>query len=208
MKRIAPVCLLAALPLFACKNDPTAGKSTATTSAPAPATPVPAGATAYAFSQAGSAIELVAAKVTGQHMISVKEFSGTIHLVAGDPIKSSVEVELVLSSLDSRPAKFLKHLMSADLLDVEKFPKATFVSTSVAAGGAGGTHTVTGNLTLHGQTKAISFPATIAVSGDHVSAKAEFGINRQDFGVTYPGQPDDLIKDEVLVRLSLDGQKR
>jgi polyisoprenoid-binding protein YceI len=207
MKRIAPACLLAVVVLSACDSNPTKGKALANTSAPAPAVPVPAGATAFAFSQAGSTIDLTGAKVTGKHDISVKEFSGTIHLVDADPTKSAVQVELVMGTIYSEPPKFLKHLKSPDFLDVERFPSATFESTSIAAGGSGGTHTITGNLTLHGQKKAISFPATIVVSGDHVSAKAEFGINRQDFGITSPGQPDDLIKDEVLVRLNIDGHK-
>ena len=56
-----------------------------------------------------------------------------------------------------------KHLKTADFFDVAKYPEATFVSTAIKPGGEkGASHTVTDNLTLHGATKSITFPATIA----------------------------------------------
>jgi hypothetical protein len=40
-----------------------------------------------------------------------------------------------------------------------------------------------------------------------VDVDAEFVINRKDFGVVYPGMPDDLIKDDVLLKLQLRAKK-
>jgi len=37
--------------------------------------------------------------------------------------------------------------------------------------------------------------------------QASFGINRKDFNIIYPGMPDDLIKDEVLIRLNVNAKK-
>ena len=62
---------------------------------------------------------------------------------------------------------------------------------------------ITGDLTLHGVTKRISFPATVAVSDAQVQASSEFSINRKDFGINYPGMQDDLIRDLVVIKLSL-----
>jgi polyisoprenoid-binding protein YceI len=96
------------------------------------------------------------------------------------------------------------HLKSPDFFDVAQFPTATFTSTAIKAGAEGGaTHTVTGTLDLHGVKKSITFPATIAVGADTVSVKSEFAINRKDFNIVYPGKPDDLIKDEVLLKLDI-----
>ena len=83
-----------------------------------------------------------------------------------------------------------------------QFPTATFRSTEIKKDGEG--HTITGDLTLHGVTKRISFPATVAVTGATLSANAEFSINRQDFGINYPGMRDDLIRDLVVIKLSLN----
>lgn len=47
---------------------------------------------------------------------------------------------------------------------------------------------MTGNLEFHGVTKSIRFPANISLAGDNVNVKSEFGINRKDFGIVYPGK--------------------
>jgi polyisoprenoid-binding protein YceI len=87
---------------------------------------------------------------------------------------------------------------------VERFPQATFRSTAVEAStDPGATHRVTGELTLHGVTKTLRFPATIRASEQAVDVQSEFSFNRKDFGVMYPGKPDDLISDEVLLKLEL-----
>ena len=83
--------------------------------------------------------------------------------------------------------KLQGHLKSPDFFDVARFPKATFVSTAIAAGGSGAPYTVSGNLTIHGVTKPISFPAQISVAGNTVTAAATFNVNRRDFGLNYPG---------------------
>ena len=66
---------------------------------------------------------------------------------------------------------------------------------------------VTGDLTLHGVTKTISFPAVISLDGDTLSTKSEFYINRKDFNIVYPGKPDDLIRDEVVIKFDLKANK-
>ena len=93
-----------------------------------------------------------------------------------------------------------KHLKSPDFFDVEKFPTATFKSTAIEKTDDG--HTITGDLTLHGVTKRVSFPATVTVTDGQVTANSEFSINRNDFGIVYPGMPDDLIRDLVVIKLS------
>ena len=66
-----------------------------------------------------------------------------------------------------------------------------------------GAFTVTGNLDLHGVTKSISFPASISVGEQEITATAEFSINRFDFGIVYPGMTDDLIREEVVISFDL-----
>lgn len=190
--------------LAACNNDPGQGKSKAVVAEPAALSAPAANATRYVFTQDGSKVEFVGAKITGKHDGSFGQLRGEILASGGDATKSSVTVEIDTASLTTDAPKLTGHLKSADFFDVEKFPKARFVSTSIRAGGErGATHTVTGNLELHGVTKAISFPATIRLSAGAVEVDSEFAINRKDFGLTYPGKPDDLIKDEVLLKLTV-----
>jgi polyisoprenoid-binding protein YceI len=197
------------LALLGCDNQPAKDKSKAGVAAPvdtALAAPA-ANAGRYEFSEAESKLEFVGAKVTGKHDGSFGKFSGTI--VGSDPEKSSVTVEIDMASLVADDARLTGHLKSPDFFDVEKFPKARFVSTSVRPGGErGATHTITGNLELHGVTKSITFPATVRMDGDSSTVDTEFAINRKDFGVTYPGKPDDLIKDDVLIKLSIRAKRK
>ena len=196
--------------LAACDDDPAKNKAKAQVSAPAATAQQAdtAAGTKYVFSQDGSKVSFVGAKVTRKHDGSFQTFSGTVNLVGGDPEKSSVSVDIDMASVLADEPKLTGHLKSPDLFDVQKFPKAKFVSTSIKKGGAGGaSHTVTGNLELHGVTKAISFPANVRTTDGGVDVDAEFAINRKDFGIVYPGMPDDLIKDEVLIKLAVRAKK-
>ena len=65
------------------------------------------------------------------------------------------------------------------------------------------THTISGDMTLHGRTQRITFPAIVEATDNGVHARAEFTIDRRDFGIVYPGMPDDLIRDEVVIRFDV-----
>jgi polyisoprenoid-binding protein YceI len=198
------------LAIFGCDNEPAKDKVKAGVAAPVETAGAAAPAQTagrYEFSEVDSKLAFVGAKVTGKHDGSLGKFTGNI--VGSDPEKSSVNVEIDMASLVADDPKLTGHLKSPDFFDVEKFPKARFISTSVRPGGdKGATHTITGNLELHGVTKSITFPATVQMAGDSASVDAEFAINRKDFEVTYPGKPDDLIKDDVLIKLTIRAKKK
>ncbi|MGB5368484.1 MAG: YceI family protein [Polyangiales bacterium] len=163
--------------------------------------PDEATAGSLAISPSNSKIGFVGAKVTASHVGGFTDFSGKLDV--GDPIETStIELTIQTASLFADKEKLTKHLKSPDFFDVGKFPTATFRSTEITKDGAG--HKISGDLMLHGVTKRISFPATISATDSEVRANAEFSINRQDFGIAYPGMPDDLIRDLVVIKLSLN----
>ncbi len=149
-----------------------------------------------------STIGFVGSKVTGSHEGGFESFAGSIWLVDGDPESSSFEVEIDTTSLWADDERLTGHLKSADFFEVETYPTAAFTSSSIESGEEGG-YTVTGNLELHGVTKQISFPAQIEVGDGEILASAEFAIKRFDFDIVYPGKAEDLIRDDVLVKLDL-----
>lgn len=212
----ASVLGLGLLALVACE-DPAKGKSKAvTTEATATAAPnaveakTAASVTRFDFDDTSSRIEWVGSKVTGKHEGGFHRFRGAVSLVDGEFEKSSVTVEIDTDSLFTDDDRLIAHLKSADFFEVAKYPKASFASTGVRRGGdKGASHTVTGNLTLHGVTKGIAFPATIRTApGAGVDVDAEFAINRKDFGLVYAGKPDDLIRDDVVIKLTIRSQKK
>ncbi len=206
--RTKTLLLLIGLSLVGCKNpgaevapakvEP--ASDTKTGAAPS-GEPDEATAGSLAINPSNSKIGFVGAKVTGSHVGGFTGFSGKVDV--GDPIESSsIELTIQTASLFADKEKLTKHLKSPDFFDVGKFPTATFRSTEIKKDGAG--HTISGDLTLHGVTKRVSFPASISATDSEVSANAEFSINRQDFGIAYPGMPDDLIRDLVVIKLSLN----
>lgn len=199
------IFVLIALLTFGCAN-PAANKPKATVANAEPEkdTTKPAAAERLVISPENSKVEFVAAKVTRSHNGSFKQFSGAIDLVNNSVESSRVAIEIETGSVVTDEDQLTGHLKTADFFDVAKYPKATFTSTKIEPTNAGGaTHNVTGNFELHGIKKSITFPATIRVVPDSVSVNAEFSINRKDFGIVYAGKADDLIRDGVVIKLTL-----
>ncbi len=208
MKAITSTSLLLGVLLFAACADPSEtvpAASVSTNSATASSTTAatgtkPAGAAkAYAITAENSKVEFTGSKVTGKHDGGFKQIQGEVH-TSGETV-AHAKVTIDTTSIYSDNDRLTGHLKSADFFDVQKFPTAVFETTSIS--GAGDNATVNGKLTLHGVTKEISFPAKIDVKDDAVTVKAEFSINRKDFGIVYTGKPDDLIRDGVVLRLDV-----
>lgn len=148
-----------------------------------------------------SKIGFVGSKVTGSHSGGFETFTAAIHIENGEPVPNGTNVEIDMDSTWSDSDRLTGHLKNADFFDVPTFPTSNFVTTDIKKGAAG--YDVTGNLTLHGVTKSISFPADIQISEDQVKVSAEFFIKRFDFDIKFPGKTDDLIRDEVVLNLDI-----
>lgn len=209
-KYFALFTLALALAMSACAN-PAADKPHATVSDASQNADAskPAGTETLAITPDNSKIEFVGSKVTGSHNGSFKQFNGTIDLVKDSLEKSRVTVDIDTTSIVTDTDRLTAHLKTPDFFDVAKHPKANFTSTKIEpATTPGATHTVTGNLEMHGVKKSISFPATILVAPDAASVNAEFAINRKDFGINYAGKADDLIRDEVVMKLTIKAPRK
>jgi polyisoprenoid-binding protein YceI len=212
MTRLLTTVALTALALAAC-DDPADDATAAEVVGDPPAagseaSPTAAAATgeseALSFSNEGSSIEFTGSKVTGSHDGGFREFSGSLGLDPATETPREIQVTIQTASIHSDDDRLTEHLKSPDFFNVAEMPTASFESIEVSAGGEGNaTHTVTGRLTLHGQTQTIRFPATIRISDSEVTASAEFSIDRTDFGIVYPGMQNDLIRDGVVIRLSI-----
>jgi polyisoprenoid-binding protein YceI len=187
-----------------CANPAADASKAVTSEATAQPTPhaIKAASETLPVTSENSRIEFVGSKVTGSEGGRFGKFSGMVHLVDARPELSRVEIAMDMNSVATDSSYLAEHLKSADFFDAPKFPKATFVSTDIKPGGEkGATHTVTGNLDLHGVTKAIAFPATIKLDSAAATLDAVFSINRKDFGIVYAGKTNDLIRDEVVIKL-------
>lgn len=205
MKKI--LILSIALGLFYCEKVPNAPK--AETTNPVDAAKVAGSSIALDIQK--STMKWIGTKLKGKH-------TGTVHIVEGNIIVNDNKIVGGKFSLDmttindedmkdnpKMKAKLEGQLKSEDFFNVDKFPKANFEITSIKEE-ANGLSTITGNLTIKDVSKSVTFPAKINYGTDKkpVSATANFNINRQLWGISYPGQPDNLIKDEINIDLNLN----
>jgi len=155
----------------------------------------------YSFGPDSSSVEFIGSKVTGSHKGGFRKFAGELRAINGQLADSGQKVVIDVGSIYTDTDRLTGHLKSPDFFNAAQFPTATFVTASISRQGTNSV--VTGDLTLHGVTKQISFPAKIDVSDAGVDLSADFAINRLDFEIKYPGKPNDLIRKEVVLKLKV-----
>ncbi len=143
--------------------------------------------------------------------------SGTVNLDDQDISKSTVTATIDVASLDTRVQHRDDDLKSDHFFDVAKFPTIAFQSTKIVSTGEG-TAKMTGNLTVHGVTKEVTFDVTgpskaiQVMGGTRRGASATTKINRQDFGMVYLSNNlpsgDQMIGDTVTITLDIEMVKK
>ena len=127
---------------------------------------------------------LAISKVRGRF----ESFDGTV--VVGEQLEdSTATISIDVASVNTNQAQRDEHLRASDFFKVDEFPKITFVTTAVAV--EGDELKLTGDLTMRGVTKPVTFTAEFggATVDGYGNTKAGFEattkINRHDFGVTW-----------------------
>ena len=139
-----------------------------------------------------------------------RDFTGAVNYDPKDVTKSTVEFTAKITSVDTGVKGRDDHLRTADFFDVAKFPDMTFKSTKIEKKGKD--LMVTGDLAMHGITKSISFPITIAGflksdRGTTLGATAETVVSRKDFGVGNDRKlPNgaEALSDNITVVLNIE----
>ena len=159
-----------------------------------------------------------AAQFSVRHMMistvrgDFQKMTGMMQLDEKDITKSTIEVTIDTTTVDTREPKRDAHLKTPDFLDVANFPTITFKSKSVSAAGAGRLK-VTGDLTIRGVTKEVVLdvegptPALKVVNGTRRGVSATTKINRKDFGVSWSRALDGggvVVSDEVNITLDVE----
>jgi polyisoprenoid-binding protein YceI len=116
----------------------------------------------------------------------------------------SISVEDITDPEGNR--EFVDHIANADFFEVDKYPTARFVSTSVERA-ADGTYAVTGDLTIKAVTRPVSFTATPSADGGSLQATLE--IDRTAYGIVYGSkgqvgsEKDWFIHDAFTITVNL-----
>ena len=125
---------------------------------------------------------------------------------SGKLTNATVTINMSTLSVESFPegaeeiGKLTGHLQSADFFNIEKFPTSKFELTNLQTNAGGFNSKVTGNLTILGISKSITFSANVNVSDSEVSIKSEnFSVDRTDWGLTYNVEGSEGVPVDYLI---------
>jgi len=134
-----------------------------------------------------------------------------------DLTDATIEFSVDVNSIDTRHQDRDDHLRSADFFDVENHPDMTFQATDIKKKSENN-YDVTGDLTIRGTTKSVTFDMTFEgqskdpMSGNEVAGFSGNGkLNRKDFGLTWNTTLETggvLVGDEVKINLELELHKQ
>ncbi len=139
------------------------------------------------------------------------KFGGSF-VVDPDASKCSFELNIKTDSVDTNNQQRDTHLRSPDFFNAKQFPEITFKSTSVKP--IDGGYEVTGDLTLHGVTRSITFPLKGGKTVEfpqgkgvvHTGYTADLTIKRTDFEIAKA--VGDMLGDEIAVSIGLEGIRK
>jgi len=138
-------------------------------------------------------------------------FSGDFSYDPAKPEASTVNVTIDTNSVNSNHAERDKHLRSADFLNVEKFPKATFVSKKVVVESDKNKFDIIGDLTLNGVTKSVTIDVEKVGEGKdpwgsyRAGFEGETEIKLKDFNIKMDLGPASQV---VKLQLNVEGIKK
>ncbi|HEY8939351.1 MAG TPA: YceI family protein [Cellvibrio sp.] len=138
------------------------------------------------------------------------KFEGEFTYDPAKPEASTINVTIDTTSINSNHAERDKHLRSADFLNVEKFPKATFVSKSIKADGKD-EFDIIGDLTLNGVTKSVTIEVEKVGEGKdpwggyRAGFSGETEIKLKDFNIKMDLGP---ASQTVKLELEVEGVKK
>lgn len=149
----------------------------------------------FAINTEKSTVNWLGKKVTGQHNGTINVKGGDLTVAEGAITGGTVTIDMgSIQVLDipadqKENADLMGHLMSDDFFGVETHPEATFTIKSSSAmevpDNMGNNMMITGDLTIKGITKEISFPAKVDMMEKGVKAKATVMVDRTLYDVKY-----------------------
>ncbi|PRY04624.1 polyisoprenoid-binding protein YceI [Pontibacter ummariensis] len=233
-KRTLPSCiiLLGMLIIALASCDTTIKTDEAVISAPVEKKEVVRPSHVYVIDTAQSEITWIGAKMTGRHNGLFNITEGELYmkdsmLSGGNFLIDMLSVRSDDKTIDQASnEKLTKHLRSSDFFDVENHPTAIFEVTEVTRYDSllhqpdnkapkskyselrikDPTHRITGNLTIKGETKSVSFPAKVTLKNNLLLAKANFNLDRTKWGLVYRSDQslgNQTIYPEVNIGINL-----
>ena len=135
-----------------------------------------------------------------------KKFAATIDFDAAKPAEGKANVEIDVTSFDLGEPDYNKEVQKKEWFNAAQFPKASFVSSSIKANGAG-KYDVAGKLTIKGKTTDVSFPLTVKKEGAAQVFDGVLPIKRLTYNIGEGEWKDTgMVADEVTIKFHIVAQ--
>ncbi len=174
---------------------------------------------AYSVDTGKSSVKWTGKSVKGGHFGNIRITEGNFVSDGKSITSGNVTIDMnSITVLDlqeaSRQERLSNHLKSDDFFSVEKFPEAKLAITGSKPGKAGQIE-VTGNLTIKGITKPVTFPVTIKNQGNGLEAEGTLTVDRILYDIKYRSKSvldpsalaDRLIYDEFTLDFKVVASK-
>lgn len=174
------------------------------------------GTTRYKVDAAASSVTWHATKVTGEHMGTVNVANGYLSVTDGNLVAANIIADMgsiACTDMEGEWAdKLVGHLNSDDFFNVSEHKTSSFTLRNIEAltdAKGDATHTVTGDFTIRGITKSVTFDATITDNGGKLAISGSAVLDRSQFDVKYGSGSffdnlgDNLIHDNFTVGFNL-----
>jgi polyisoprenoid-binding protein YceI len=134
---------------------------------------------------------------------SFDEINGEIDFDENNIGSSKFNLKIDVSSINTGNGMMNKKAQTEEWFDTKKFPEMKFKSTKVEK--KENELAITGDLTIRGITKTYMIPATYSKSGDKLTFKGKFNVNRIEFKV---GKKSEAVPDIMKVSFVLPADKK
>jgi polyisoprenoid-binding protein YceI len=203
MRAPAVPCLIALSSLLGCAHPPRPVRVPVEVPHEPPVAAVPPPPRSLTMRPPETSVEAVATSFAGTYTAWFEGFRGAARFSFDTPAQSRLELHLDMTTLTMATAGFTRAVRSPTFFDVERYPRADFVSTSITpvGHGAAGTYHVVGTLELHGVSRPIGFDVVVVRGDGFTTLRTELAFSRHDFGLVFGGPYEKLADEAITVRI-------
>jgi len=145
--------------------------------------------------------------------LAIRNFEGELEFSPDAIGASSLKIQAradsleVMDDIKSKDRQEMESMMNKSVLETDKYPEISFVSTSVSASTLGENRyqaNLNGNLTLHGMTRPVTIPTQVTLMGDMLRAGGQFSLLQTNFGITLVSVAGGTLKLKDELKLAFD----
>jgi polyisoprenoid-binding protein YceI len=152
--------------------------------------------------------------------IAVRDIQGEVQFIAAESTIEAPQVHVrmkassleVIDDISDKDRGEIHRQMYSEVLEVERYPDITYDCSRVTITGTGATFSATlnGDLTLHGETRALEVPVRVSMTGSILKASGQFSVSQRTFGIAPVSVAGGAIKlkDEIKCTFNIAARKQ